>query len=212
VDAFSSDNLFWRITAQRLIVNQAITDVLPDLYELAGNEEVNSMGDNYAAVHALWTIDGLKALPENKSAVQVVQEALRHPAAGVRKAAIQILSKYPQTVALIKESQVLDDPDPNTQLEAIVSLVEIPSSDEIGKELYAMSKSELIKKDNWLSKAVYAAATKHREGFIKAFMEENPGYLDRSPTLLLPVKLPNWMTRPGKRWNFPSLLKRPDWI
>ncbi len=176
VEALSNDNMLWRMTAQRLLVERGNADVLSSLYDLVKNKKADESGNNFAAVHALWTIDGLRVFPDNKEATQHVAEALKHPAAGVRKAAIQVLSKYPETAELITASPVLNDPDPNTRLAAILSLVELPASDDLGKKLYTFSEEEEIKNDNWLAKAVYAAASKHRKGFIATYMEAHPDY------------------------------------
>jgi len=176
IDALSHDNMFWRLTAQRLLVERGNTDVLPQLYKLAKNTRVDDAGNNFAAIHALWTIDGLGALNKDDNAAAVVTGALKHPAAGVRKAAIQILSKGHWTEQEINQSEVLQDPDPGVRLAAILALVRITPSDETGKVLYALSLEENIKNDFWLSQAVYAAAVQHKQGFITAFREANPNY------------------------------------
>ncbi len=176
IKALSSDNHFWRMTAQRLLVERKDMDVLPDLYDLVRNQERDEQGQNFAAAQALWVIQGLNVVRSGNEAFQVVTEALKHPAAGVRKAAIQVLSPVQWTEKEILESGVLDDPDPNTRLTAILSLVKTPPSDAIGEKLFALSNEETIKNDNWLAKAVYVAATKHRSGFIAAFLKANPDF------------------------------------
>ena len=93
VEALKNDNLFWRMTAQRLLVERGNIEVFPKLYDLVENNKVDEIGYNYAATHALWIIDGLGALSKDDKAEEVVTDALKHPSAGVRKAAIQILSK-----------------------------------------------------------------------------------------------------------------------
>ncbi len=179
VEALSNDNLLWRITAQRLLVERGNLDVLPDLFDLVKNQKVNEFGDNYAAIHALWTIDGLGAMAKDDHAEAIITEALKHPSAGVRKAAIQILSKSQWSEEIVNKSDLLNDEDPNTRLAAILSLVEIAPSETLGTALYKLSVEESIKNDEWLSKAVYVAATQHRKGFIDAFLTANPTY-DRS--------------------------------
>ena len=93
IEALKNDNLFWRMTAQRLLVERGNLDVLPELYDLVKNEDIDELGYNYAATHALWIIDGLGAFSKDDQAEKVITDALEHPSAGVRKAAIQILSK-----------------------------------------------------------------------------------------------------------------------
>jgi putative membrane-bound dehydrogenase-like protein len=176
VKALSNDNLFWRITAQRLLVERKNVDVLPSLYELIEDEETNDEGQNLAATHALWTVQGLRVIKSGSEAFQVVTDALKHPSPGVRKAAMQILSQIQWTDQAILKSGILSDPDPNTRLAAILSLVEAAPSDELGQTLYKLSNEEAVKRDNWLSKAVYVAANQHKKGFIGAFLKANPGY------------------------------------
>lgn len=174
--ALENDNLFWRMTAQRLLVERGNPDVLSDLYDLAGDKRVNELGDNYAALHALWIIDGLGAISKEVKAKEVVTGALDHPSAGVRKAAIQILSKSGWSEEIVTRHNLLNDKDPNTRLAAVVSLAEIAPSESLGATLYDLSTQESVKSDEWLSKAVYAVAHQHRTGFLRAFMSANPGY------------------------------------
>jgi uncharacterized protein len=176
VDALSSDNHFWRMTAQRLLVETKNMEVLPDLYDLIRTTETDAQGQNLAATHALWVLDGTRVIQSGNEAFEVVTEALKHPAPGVRKAAIQILSGIQWTDQAVLESGILDDPDPNTRLAAILSLVKVAPSDALGEKLFELSKEEVMTKDNWLAKAVYIAATKHRKGFVAEFTESNPHY------------------------------------
>jgi uncharacterized protein len=176
VEALTNDNLFWRMTAQRLLVERRNTDMLPALYDLAGNNAVDDNGENFAAIHALWTIDGLGAVGSDEKAEKIISDALKHKSAGVRKTAIQILSKNRWTEQSILESNTLNDPDPNTRLAAILSVLEVSPSAALGKMLFNISLDENVKDDYWLSQAVYVAANQHRQGFIAAFMEANPGY------------------------------------
>ena len=179
VDALSNDNMFWRLTAQRLLVERGNLDVLQALFDLVNNQATNETGDNYAAIHALWTIDGLGALSKDDETEAVIRGALNHPSAGVRKAAIQILSKTLWTEEAILKSNALNDKDPGVRLAAIISLVEISPSESLGKTLFALSLDESVKNDEWLSKAVYAASTQHRKGFLDAFLAANPDYSEQ---------------------------------
>ena len=176
VKALGNDNQFWRMTAQRLLVESRNMDVLPKLYELIKNENTDEQGENLAATHALWVLDGLRVIQSGNEAFRVVSDALKHPAPGVRKAAIQILSYVQWTEQAILQSGILNDSDPNTRLEAILSLVRVPPSTALGEKLLSISNEESVKGDNWLAKATYIAAVHHRSGFIQAFMKANPDF------------------------------------
>jgi len=179
IDALRNDNLLWRMTAQRLLVERGNPDVLPDLYDIVKNEKADNEGNHHAALHALWTLNGLGALTKDDQAQAIVTEALKHPSPAVRKAAIQILSGSSWTEEVVTASNILNDSDANTKLAAIVSLVDIAPSETLGANLYRISLEESVKNDEWLSKAVYVAANQHRKGFIDAFLAANPDY-DRS--------------------------------
>ena len=104
--ALSNDNMFWRTHAQRLLVEKGDKTVLPALYKLVQNEKLDEIGINAPAVHALWTIHGLKALNgTNQEAINVAIKALTHPSAGVRRAAIQVLPKTAATFQSIQKAR-----------------------------------------------------------------------------------------------------------
>ena len=65
---------------------------MPRLIALVRNTSVDEVGINGGAFHALWTLHGLGELsaPTTES-LRAATEALKHPAAGVRKAAAMVL-------------------------------------------------------------------------------------------------------------------------
>ncbi|UWX53762.1 hypothetical protein NYZ99_11475 [Maribacter litopenaei] len=176
VGALSNPNMFWRMTAQRLLVENQDTDVLTDLYKLVNSNNVDNMGMNAGALHALWTIDGLVSLESNQEARDVVAGALYHPSAAVRRAAVQILPKTEASDNAIIKSNVLYDKEPLVQLAAILYMADREPSDVLGEVIYDVSKSDAVLKDNWLSKAVYAAAAKQGNGFMASYREEYPNF------------------------------------
>ena len=176
IAALSSSNMFWRMTAQRLLVENGNTDVLSQLYKLANDTKVDNLGMNTGALHALWTIDGLVSLESNEEARDVVAGALYHPSAAVRKAAVQMLPRMEATDSAIIKSKVLYDKEPLVQLAAILYIADRQPNDALGEAIYDLSKAEAILKDSWLSKAVYAAAAKQAKGFMAGFRKEHPNF------------------------------------
>src|SRR3546814_9362162 len=84
----TNDNMFWRITAQRLLVETGNKEVAGKLYDLARNHDLDETGNNPSALHALWTLHGLGLMDgSDREALDVAVEALKHPAPGVRTAA-----------------------------------------------------------------------------------------------------------------------------
>jgi len=176
VKALSNDNMFWRLTAQRLLVERGNIDVLPKLYKLANDLKVDGMGMNPAALHAFWTMDGLGGMESDPESKNVVAGALYHKSAPIRKAAIQLLPKNEVTDEVLLKSKALYDKDPQVRLAALLYFSERPSSTSIGKLLYDLSKEKEIMDDDWLSKAVYVAASKHHTGFLDAFSRAEPSF------------------------------------
>jgi putative membrane-bound dehydrogenase-like protein len=175
VAALSNDNMFWRLTAQRLLVERNQKDVVPQLLSLANTTKVDELGLNPGALHALWTLQGLGTTNGSNAAVTTaVLGALKNPAAGVRKAALQILPANDASLKAVRAAGLLKDTNPYTRLSAILFLTQFPPSDEIGAELYQLGKAADVQKDEFLTMAVHVAAAKNRAGFFKA-MEADMG-------------------------------------
>ena len=176
-DALEHDNMFWRLTAQRLMVERGETDVLTDLYPLVENKETDELGLNSAAIHALWTIHGLGALDgSNDRALEVAVEALNHPAAGVRKTAVQILPRTDAANQAVLESGILEDSDPHTQLKAILATIEMEPSAEVGRLLNKLGQDNKVAEDRWLSEALKLASGHHESAVESAAkLDQNNG-------------------------------------
>ncbi|MGE7776390.1 PVC-type heme-binding CxxCH protein [Chitinophaga sp. NPDC101104] len=161
-----NDNMFWRMTAQRLIVEEKHTDMAPVLRKIAAGRMVDAVGLNSPAVHALWTLHGLGL--EDAATFQVFVAALKHPASGVRKAAVEVLPKTAKGQAALIASGILQDRDLQVRLAAIKQLVEYPESEAAGAAVYHMSAVAQNGKDPFLAKALLAAAVRHEKGFLSA--------------------------------------------
>src|SRR5690606_4197314 len=109
VKALQSDNKFWRMHAQRLLVERQKDDVVNDLIRIAKDKKVDEIGLNAPAIHALWTLQGLNVIEKNQEVFDVVVQSLGHPSAGVRKAAVQVLPANDRSRAAILESNILAD-------------------------------------------------------------------------------------------------------
>src|SRR5690606_6415992 len=77
VRALEDDNMFWRMTAQRLLVERGNTDVVPQLIELVGSRRTDELGLAPGPLHALWTLHGLGQLDgSNPRATEAAVRAL----------------------------------------------------------------------------------------------------------------------------------------
>lgn len=201
VRALKSDNLFWRLTAQRLLVERGQQDVLEDLYALVRDKQVDAIGNNGAALHALWTLHGLGALNGNlEAAIEVAAAALSHPAPGVRKAALQVLPNNYETRNAMMNAGVWQDPDPHTQLAALLKLSDMPADPEVGEQLYTLTANDRLAQDLWLSQALMIAANTHKAGFFAAYEADQNARTYDIDSEEKPPFIPN----PWQGWDRPS--------
>ncbi len=168
-----SDNLLWRLHAQRLIVEHDYRELTNDLLEIISTSQPDEIGLNPSAVHAIWTLQGMGLLT-SEAVNKVVIEALNHEVAGVRKAAIQALPATQDSGEYLLKSGVLQDKNPNIRLAALIKSLYLPPSIAIGEVLYQGSLSNENAADLWLSKAIQAAALHHKDGFISLYENGEP--------------------------------------
>ncbi|WP_406695552.1 PVC-type heme-binding CxxCH protein [Singulisphaera sp. Ch08] len=181
VDTLKNSNMFWRIHAQRILVERGDRYVLPALFELTDDLGVDEIGLNPAAIHALWTIHGFGALDgSHPEASAVAIKALGHPSAGVRMNALKVLPRNRQSLEAILTKRLLDDPDALVRLNALLALSEMPESSGVGKAVAALLLKPENAGDRWIPDAATAVAARNALGFLQAVAEVKPG----SPRLL----------------------------
>ncbi|NND07302.1 MAG: hypothetical protein HKN87_13070 [Saprospiraceae bacterium] len=141
--ALSSENMFWRITAQRLIVENQITSLVGDLEKLA---QKNTLG----AVHALWSLHGLQAL-EGKP--ELLSQALKG-SVGTKRAALALLPEDDAGSELLIRSGLLSDPNLHVRLAAILRAGELPETNSLVAAIEAISGNPTNLSDKWLNAAI----------------------------------------------------------
>jgi uncharacterized protein len=199
LDALASDNMFWRLTAQRLLIERGQKDVVPQLIALVKNTSLDAIGINGGAMHALWTLKGLGEIDApNSEAYRAAVAALKHPAAGVRKAAAVVLPKTAPAAAAALSAGVLQDADLHTRLSSTLVLAEMPESPEIGAALYRESQKAENYSDKWLSRAFYIAANRHKAAFTSAYKADKAAL----PFDALPIALRLGALKPD--WRVPN--------
>lgn len=185
VETLRHDNMFWRFTAQRLLVERGERDVVPDLIELVNDHRVDELGLNTAALHALWTLDGLGAIPEDPAALEAARNALYHPAASLRRAALMILPREPRLLEDVLEagllpntdspggtedaffSYVLQDVDPSVRLEALLVLSELAPSERAVAAIETVLFGQENASDPWIPDAAAMAGAVQGPEFLQ---------------------------------------------
>jgi len=169
VAALKNDNMFWRLKAQRMLVDRGKPDVLAALAKLAAHSGTDATGENLPAIHALGTMHGLGAFakPDAKTTELLLQN-LKHASPGVRRAAVGFLPHTEESVRAILAADLLKDREPLVRRAALLALSEMPPSKEAGGAIHAVLMSPENAKDRWIPLAATCAAARHDVGFLLA--------------------------------------------
>lgn len=193
VATLRDDNMFWRMTAQRLLVERRRTDVVPALIELVTDPTVDELGLNPGALHALWTLDGLGAIAGDARAREAVRGALHHPAAALRRAALMVLPRdqqllndifaagmlpdrtSPHEVEYTVGSRVLQDGDGQVRLAALLALSELNASPRAASSIVDLITVPQNARDPWLPHAAAIAGVKQGPDVALALLRNTQG-------------------------------------
>jgi putative membrane-bound dehydrogenase-like protein len=119
VRQLANPNIWWRRTAQRLLVDRRSAGAVAALVRL-----FETSPSPAARLHALWTLDGLEKLDTG-----LIEKALHDPEAGIRENAILLAeARLPQFPALSGELLNMErDPNPRVQFQLLCTLGSIHS-------------------------------------------------------------------------------------
>lgn len=138
----SHANRWWRLNAQRMILERKDRSAIPALRTL-----FNSAKDPITRLHALYTLEGLGALDAD-----LVQSALRDASAGLREHGAILSERFPQLaaqlIAMIRDSSGL------VSLQAVLSAGQLPGTQAIPAFASLLEKKY---KDPWFANAVLSA-------------------------------------------------------
>ncbi|HUR45919.1 MAG TPA: PVC-type heme-binding CxxCH protein [Candidatus Saccharimonadales bacterium] len=141
VQALDSGNLFWSLTAQRLIVDNKMTDTAPAL-----KKRVRSGTGGTGAIHALWSLEGIGALDK-----ETHQAALLNKDSSLRRNAIRALPANEAGRQLFFSSPVIQDQDLITRQVAFVKLAEFPTIPEIKTVVAQLPRAAVNTNDTFLN-------------------------------------------------------------
>ncbi|WP_291781948.1 PVC-type heme-binding CxxCH protein [Cecembia sp.] len=172
IAGLNSDNMFWRITAQRLIVENQNTGIAKELYKLIENKKTDELGLNTPTIHALWALHGLGLLDgEDKNSLQVVTKALNHPSAGVRRNAIEVLPRNMESFKAVTAAKLHQDKDLNVRKSAFQLIAQVPASPEVSEFLYQASLDRWNADDLYLAQIIFAGVLNHPDYFDKKLID-----------------------------------------
>ena len=146
VAALDHDTQYWRLTAQRLLVDGLRKEAAPAL-----RQKVLANDGATGAIHALWSLHGLGLLDEATHKAALVAKDAR-----LRRNAIRALGSDAAASGLYFGSGVVSDADPGTRLAALVKLSELPITPEIKTLAKGLLTDPAIGRDEWLKEAANA--------------------------------------------------------
>src|SRR4029434_10321858 len=152
VAALDSGNQFWSLTAQRLIVDNKITDAASAL-----KKRVRSGRGGTGAIHALWSLEGIGALDKDTH-----QAALLDKDSALRRNAIRALLANEAGRQLFFSSPVIQDPDLITREAAFVKLADFQTIPEIKTVVAQLPRVAVNKDDAYLNDALTLLGRIHK--------------------------------------------------
>jgi putative membrane-bound dehydrogenase-like protein len=173
VAALKNDNMFWRLRAQWRLVERKQSDVLPALAAQVADQKLDATKENLPAIHALWAMHGLGAIAGADARwLKAAEDALQHPSAGVRRAALGVLPRTPRSLQAVLRAKLLDDPEPLVRRTALLTLSEMPAGTGAGSAILAMLRAKENVTDHWIPLAATAAAARHDQDFLQASLRD----------------------------------------
>ncbi|MCR9197816.1 MAG: ThuA domain-containing protein [Planctomycetaceae bacterium] len=172
VNTLQHPSMSWRLQAQRLLVERNARDVFESLSTLAASQEMDEVGLNVGAIHALHTLAALGDLNLDRSlkrasvSLSTLNAALQHPSAGVRRNAIAVLPHNEQgRAALLANPHVMTDAHPQVRLQAMLTMADLPTGGGLGTLTFDFAQE--THGDPIIYDALTAAAAAHSFEYVK---------------------------------------------
>lgn len=169
VEKLAENNSWWRMNAQRLLVDRKDKKAIPALLKMTQNSS-SPLG----RVHALWTLEGMGALKP-----EWIMQALKDPVPGVRENAIKLaelhVSSAPPLADALMSLQQDADAKVRYQLLCTLGFVNTPRAAQIRNNLLFKDLA-----DQWIQVAALSAsaseATTLLNAVLDSFRSEVPAY------------------------------------
>jgi putative membrane-bound dehydrogenase-like protein len=184
VATLKNDNMFWRLHAQRLLVERGKLGVVSTLTKLTKDQTVDEIGLNVGAIHALWTLNGLGAYAKVKVLSEELRAASLHPSAAVRRNAALAV---PHEINIPSAAQFGDDqyePDPQARLAQLLAYADMPSDGYRGGYAALLLGDPATVSDHWLADALTCAAARNDIYFLEAVAKKKEALLPRAKQIV----------------------------
>ncbi len=154
-------NLWWRLTAQRLLVERQDRAVVKSLEKLARDADFAP-----GRAHALWTLRGLGALDD-----AALGHALKDRDPGVREQALRLADERLAKSEDVRRAAVAlaDDPSPRVRFQLAFTLGE-DDTPEVVAALAKVARKDVA--DPWTQTAVLSSSAKTAPGLLESFVRD----------------------------------------
>jgi len=159
VEKLSDKNAWWRMNAQRLLVDRNDKTIVPALEKL-----VQDNSSPVGRLHALWTLEGIGQLNP-----KIIEYALKDEVAGVRENAIQLaelhMNTEPQLINYLLQLQ--NDKDLRVRFQLLLTLGYVHTS-EADKVRQSLMFNDI--EDKWLQVAALSASSSQATALMDAVL------------------------------------------
>jgi putative membrane-bound dehydrogenase-like protein len=153
---FSKNNIWWRRTAQRMLVQQNDPSAVAIL-----KNYLDTSGSAIGVVHALWTLQNFQAVDK-----PILEKALKNSANGVRENALKIaesnLNRIPDLVDLMIQLQ--NDESPRVRFQLVCTLGDINDGRAVAVRQQLLTRDIA---DRWVQVAALTATGNDEIAMIK---------------------------------------------
>lgn len=163
VRELANPNMWWRMTAQRLLVARRDPAVVPML-----QETTRQTASAEARVHALWTLEGYGALD-----AAAVRQALDDTDPRVREQAVRLAEGYLSDAGIREKLRgMINDPDAQARFQATCTLSQLPAEQSFPALLSVAFRHM---EDSWFQIAVLASAADNANQWLRT-VTANPEF------------------------------------
>ena len=166
VNTLAHKNYWWRINAQRLLVDRNDDAAVEYLNKMARS------GTQYGRLHALWALQAMNRLNEEH-----LLSALKDSSAGIRENAIQLSEVHLQEMPSLQNAllEMVDDPQPKVRFQLLLTLGFI-NNNRASAAMQRLLFNDI--NDKWVQLAALTAAASQTASLLNEVLNR---YDDKQP-------------------------------
>ena len=194
VKSLDNENYWWRINAQRLLVDRAEKNSIPLL------AKTMQSGSALSKVHAMWTLDGIGGITKEN-----ILEALKDSNPRVRENAVQVAEKYLNKFPELAPALIAlkDDQDRKVRFQVLLTLGYI-SSPDAAEARNSILFSDI--KDKWVQIAALSASSLNKTELLNR-LQQNAGSNNEEYASLI-ERLTTMIGATGSRNEIEELIRK----